>query len=156
MIIYNFIKYLILNIKYTNLLSKVYKEENLLNNLSQLFGSNFKKDWIGRVYTVINPNIFDGKFDNTTQIFEYNQNGLDNNIYIEQWIMNRFNIISQFIQTNNLFDLLTYKIEKIDDYDNYLLVLEPITLRDCIKYSKYFCILFIVLMIIGIITLCLI
>ena len=156
MIIYNFIKHLILNIKYTKLLSKVYKNEDLLKKLSQLFGSNFKKDWIGRVYTVINPNIMDGKFDNTTQIFEYNQNGLDNNVYVEKWIMNRFNVISQFIQTNNLFDLLNYKITKLDDYDNYLLVLEPITLRDCIKYTKYFTILFIILIIIGITILCLI
>lgn len=156
MIIYNFIKHLILNIKYTKLLSKVYKDEDLLKKLSQLFGSNFRKDWIGRVYTVINPNIMDGKFDNTTQIFEYNQNGLDNNVYVEKWIMNRFNIISQFIQTNNLFDLLNYKITKLDDYDNYLLVLEPITLRDCIKYTKYFTILFIILIIIGITILCLI
>lgn len=156
MIIYNFIKHLILNIKYTKLLSKVYKDEDLLKKLSQLFGSNFKKDWIGRVYTVINPNIMDGKFDNTTQIFEYNQNGLDNNVYVEKWIMNRFNVISQFIQTNNLFDLLNYKITKLDDYDNYLLVLEPITLRDCIKYTKYFTILFIILIIIGITILCLI
>lgn len=156
MIIYNFIKHLILNIKYTKLLSKVYKDEDLLKKLSQLFGSNFKKDWIGRVYTVINPNIMDGKFDNTTQIFEYNQNGLDNNVYVEKWIMNRFNVISQFIQTNNLFDLINYKITKLDDYDNYLLVLEPITLRDCIKYTKYFTILFIILIIIGITILCLI
>lgn len=156
MIIYNFIKHLILNIKYTKLLSKVYKDEDLLKKLSQLFGSNFKKDWAGRVYTVINPNIMDGKFDNTTQIFEYNQNGLDNNVYVEKWIMNRFNVISQFIQTNNLFDLLNYKITKLDDYDNYLLVLEPITLRDCIKYTKYFTILFIILIIIGITILCLI
>ena len=52
--------------------------------------------------------------------------------------MDRLNIASRFIQANNLFDLLTYKIEKIDEYDNYLFIIQPITWDDCKKYSKLF------------------
>ena len=36
-------------------------------------------DWVGRLYTVINPNITDDKLDLTTQFFEYDENGLNNN-----------------------------------------------------------------------------
>ena len=141
MIIYNFVKNLILHRKYTKVLNKVYKDENLLNNLSQLFGVQFKMDWIGRIYAIINPNIVNGEFDKTTQIYEYGENGLDNSIYVEQKIMEKLNVAAQFIQANNLFDLLTYRIERVDDYDNYLFVIQPITLEEALNSTKKFSIL---------------
>ena len=156
MIIYRFFKYLFLNIKYTKILNKIYYNENIIENLSKLFKSQFKKDWIGRLYTVINPNLMGDDFDINTIIYEYDENGLNNYAFIERCIMNKLNIAQSFIQTNNLFDLLTYKIEKLDEYDNYLFIIEPITLHDCLKYTKYFSILLTVLIIIGIICLILI
>lgn len=156
MIIYRFFKYLFLNIKYTKILSKVYDNENIIGNLSNLFKSQFKKDWIGRLYTVINPNLLGDDFDINTIIYEYDENGLNNNAFVERWIMGKLNIAQSFIQTNNLFDLLTYRIKKLDEYDNYLFIIEPITLHDCLKYAKYFSILLTVLIVIGIIYLILI
>lgn len=156
MIIYRFIKYLILNIKYTRLLRKVYVDERIPEKLSHLFKSNFKEDWVGRLYTVINPNLIGEDFDINTIIYEYGEEGLNNKAFVERWIMTRLNIAQSFIQTNNLFDLLTYDIKKLDEFDNYLFVIEPITLSDCLKYSKYFSILLILLVVIAIITLILI
>ena len=151
MIIYNFFKNLILNIKYTRILKKVYKDENLLEGLSQIFKSNFKIDWIGRVYAVLNPNIDEnGKYSPNSQIFEYGESGLNNEKMIEQWVMERMLVVSNSIRANNLFELLTYSIKRLDKYDNYLFILEPITLQDCLKWSKKFCILIGVLLIIGI------
>lgn len=141
MITYRFLKYLILNIKYYRILSKVYKEENLLHNLSALLKVEFRKDWIGRIYAVFNPNIQDGMYDPNRQIYEYDENGLTNRPYVEAYIMSQLNIAKQFIQANNLFDLLTYKIEKIDDNDNYLFIMQPIILDDCFKYTRYFSIM---------------
>lgn len=136
MILFNFIKYFIIHIKYTLILSKIIKEENLLENLSKLLGTTLKKDWIGRIYTVINPNITNGVYDQTTQVFEYGEGGLNNESYIERWIMQRLNIASEFIKINNLFDILTYNIKKLDNYDNYLFVLYPISLVNFKKYLK--------------------
>ena len=138
MVFYKFIKKLILNIKYTRLLTKIYKDENLLSKFSQLFGTEFRIDWVGRIYTVINPNIIQEQFDTNTQIFEYDENGFTNKPYIEKWIMTKFNIVKDFIMVNNLFDLLTYELKKIDEYDNYLFVIKPITFDDCIKWTKIF------------------
>ena len=138
MIIYNFFKNLFLNIKYTKLIKKVYKDENLLEGLSKIFGAEFKLDWIGRAYAILNPNIDEnGKYSPNTQIYEYGEGGLNNEKMIEQWVMERMIVVSNFIQTNNLFELLIYSIKKIDDYDNYLFILEPITLHDCFKWSKW-------------------
>ena len=151
MIIYNFFKNLFLNIKYTHLIRKAYKDERLLEGLSKIFNANFKTDWIGRVYAVLNPNLDEnGQYSPNTQIFEYGENGLSNEWMIEQWVIEKFAVVEKFIQTNNLFELLTYDIKKLDDYDNYLFILEPITLDDCLKWSKRFAILMGVLIIIGI------
>lgn len=149
MITYNFIKYLILNIKYTRILKRIYKDEQIPENLSKLFNTNFKIDWIGRMYTVINPNMIDGIYDTSSQIFEYNEYGLSNDAYVERFIMQKLNIASNYIKANNLFDLLTYEIKKLDEYDNYLFIIKPITLDDFVKNSKRFCILLISLFIAG-------
>lgn len=138
MIFYKFLLNLYLNIKYTSLLNKIYKDENLLYKFSQLFGVEFKKDWVGRIYTVINPNILNNELDVNTQIFEYGENGLTNKPYIEKYIMTKLNIIKDFIMANNLFDLLTYEIVELDKYDNYLIILKPITFDDCKKWTKIF------------------
>ena len=150
MIIIRFIRDLWLNRKYTKILKKVYNDEQLLIKFSQLFGTEFRIDWVGRIYTVINPNILQDKLDTNTQIFEYGENGLSNNVYIEHWIMTKLNIAQNFIMANNLFDLLTYEIKRLDDYDNYLFIIKPITFDDFIKSTKLFSIVYGILLVMGI------
>lgn len=150
MIFYKFLKHLILNIKYTKILKKIYKDENLLINFSKLFDVEFRMDWVGRVYAVFNPNILNNKYDTTTQIFEYTDSGLSNEIYVEKYIMTKLNLITDLIMTNNMFDLLTYEIKKLDEYDNYLFIMKPITFDDCKKWTKIFSIVYGCLIAIGI------
>ena len=115
---------------------KVYKEEDMLRGLSQMFQSEFKQDWIGRLYCVVNPFIRDGKYDPNTRIFNYTEDGANTDVFVEQYIMNILNSINLFIKTNNLFDLLTYEIRKIDDYGNYLFIIKPVPYDDFVKYLK--------------------
>jgi hypothetical protein len=136
-----------MNIKYCKILNNVYKNENLLENLSALFKVQFRKDWIGRVYAVFNPHIQDGIFNPNNQIFEYTEQGLVNDAYVEAYILNQLKIAKQFIRANNLFDLLTYRLKKLDDNDNYLFIMEPITWSDCKRYTKRFIIVYSILLI---------
>ena len=152
MIVYKFFKYLILHLRYRKILNQVYKDENILENLSELFGTEFRIDWLDRIYTVINPNIKNGEYDQTSQFFEYNEQGLINTEYIERYIMEKLNVAQMYIQASNLFDLLTYSIDRLDEHDNFLFVIKPITLDDCLKYSKRFAILLLVLIIAGILS----
>lgn len=154
MVFYKFIKNLVLNIKYTKLLRKIYKDENLLDKFSKLFGVEFRIDWVGRIYTVMNPNIINDKLDINTQIFEYGDNGLTNEPYIEKYIMTKFNLVKDFIMANNLFDLLTYEIKRIDEYDNYLFVIKPITFDECKKWTKIFVGVYSAIIIVGVTLLC--
>lgn len=141
MITYKFIKYLYTHIKYFQILNDVYKQEKLLENLTALFKVEFKKDWVGRIYAVFNPHVQDGIFNQNNQILEYTNEGLSNSSYVESYIMTQLNIAKQFIKANNLFDLLTYKLIKLDDNDNYLFIIQPITWEDCVSYTKKFIIM---------------
>lgn len=150
MVFYSFIKNLVLNIKYTLLLKKIYDNEQLLNKFSELFGTEFRMDWVGRIYAVFNPNVINDALDVNSQIFEYDEKGLTNKPYIEKWIMTKLILIKDFIMANNLFDLLTYEIKKIDEYDNYLFIIKPITFDECMKWTKIFAITCSVLAVIGV------
>lgn len=148
MIFYKFITNLLLHLKYSKAINKALKDEDMVNKLSKLFGTEFRVDWVGRLYAVLNPNIANDELDINTQIFEYGENGLTNTTYVERWIMLKFNLIKDFVITNNLFDLLTYRLERLDDYDNYLFIIEPITFEDCKKWTKIFGITYLALAVI--------
>lgn len=153
MVFYKFITNFLLNRKYTKIIKDVYKEDSVIEKFSQLFGTEFRMDWVGRLYCVINPNVIGDQLDINTQIFEYGENGLTNNAYIEKYIMTKLNAVRDLIIANNLFDLLTYRIEKLDEYDNYLFIIEPITFEDAKKWSKIFGITYGVLLVLGIFAL---
>ena len=153
MVFYKFITNFLLNRKYTKIIKDVYKEDSVIEKLSQLFGTEFRMDWVGRLYCVINPNVIGDQLDINTQIFEYGENGLTNNAYIEKYIMTKLNAVRDLIIANNLFDLLTYRIEKLDEYDNYLFIIEPKTYEDAKKWSKIFGITYGVLLVLCILAL---
>lgn len=152
MIIYNFIKFLILYIRYNRILNKAYASENILEGLSKMLGTSLKQDWIGRVYAVINPYITDGAYDPTKVVTELG-NDAPSDMVVEKFIMERLTAAQQYIRSSNLFDMLTYKIERIDDYENYLFTMYPIPFYDLVKWTKWFIGLISVLIAIGIILL---
>lgn len=140
MIIYNFIKYLILYIKYSKTVKGVFSKENLLKSFSLLFDSEFRIDWVGRIYTVLNPMVQkmeDPSLGSGVAIYEFTETGqLSNKMWVEKWVMDHLYAAQQFIQANNLFDLLTYDITRLDDNDNYLFVLEPLYFKEAKKWTK--------------------
>ena len=135
MIIYNFFKYLILSIQYNRILGKAIREENILHGLSIMLGAELSQDWIGRIYGVVNPYVKDGKFDPESIVTELGKD-VPSEMAIEKFIMERLLIAQQFIRANNLFDLLTYEIKKLDDYENYLFVMEPIPYAELFTWAK--------------------
>lgn len=116
-------------------MAKAYKEDELISKLSYVFGVQFRIDRAGRLYAVINPAIRDGKYD-PSQALEYTESGYDNTEHAKKWIMERLILIDNFIKANNLFDLLTYDIRAIDQNQNYLLVLSPITWEPVVDAAR--------------------
>lgn len=154
MIIYNFIKYLVLYVKYAKTIKRVFEKERLFKSFSMLFNSEFRIDWVGRIYTVLNPmvqEVEDPTIGSGVAIYEFTETGgLSSRMWIEKWVMDRLYAAQQFIQANNLFDLLTYDITRLDDNENYLFVLKPFYFNDLKKWTKRLLILLAVLLVISI------
>jgi hypothetical protein len=126
-----FIKDIIEHIRILKIIKAVIKEENLLENLSNLFSKgnykvNFKRDWIGRIYAVINPVVSDPQ----SRIFEYDTNGTNINSFVNKWVLEHMIAASNFVKNNGLFDILTYEIKQLDDDYNFLFILTPISWND--------------------------
>lgn len=125
-------KSIYLHWKYNRILKKVYKECNIPGSMSQLLGVPVRVDWVNRLYMILNPLVLNNK----EQIYEWTESGLNNDEFVKQWLLERLVVMDKFIKVNNLFDLLSLKMEKIDDYGNYLIILEPITWYDFKKSVK--------------------
>lgn len=139
-------------IKMKRYLDKIYKEENLIENLSRLFGANFRKDWFGRLYAVLNPYVFNGKYVPNQDIIEYTEQGISRRAYIENWVAERMVAASQFIINNQMFDLVVPEIKPINKYVdyyqdldqaakyladmNFLFVLKPSLFNDMVRGLK--------------------
>lgn len=135
MFLYKFFRNLFRHLKYQRIIKEAYEREELIAKVSTLLGVQFKLDWVNRLYAVINPNIKDGKY-NPDQIYEFDTDGnVYNTEWITKWIMERLSILQNFIQTENLFDVLEYKIKDLENL-NYLVVFQPITLTPLFKSIK--------------------
>lgn len=119
------------------LIRKIDSAENLRRNLSELYGSDFKEDWAGRWYTVLNPLVRNMQTTDGVP-FEYTEDGVTNRAYIERWCMDRMFAASQFIKNKELLDIMTYSIDRLDDSENYLFVLKPVLFDSLIKTAKRF------------------
>ncbi len=113
------------SISHYRLLGKIIDKENLIYNLSVLFGAQFKYDWLNRPYVVLNPNVKDGQF-NTDRVLEIDGNDAE---YIKRWVIEKLLSANSFIIDNNLFDIVSYKVNRLDEF-NYLFYLYPIQYTD--------------------------
>lgn len=132
-----FIKSLIDHIKIHKIIKDVVKNENILANLSNVFSTdslkvNFKMDWVGRIYAVLNP----VAADPSGRIFEYDTNGTNLKSFVHKWIMNRMIAVDTLVKNHELFDIVTYNVEQLDDDYNFLVTFTPITWEDLKKDLK--------------------
>lgn len=128
-------------------LRKACAEERLLEKLSQSFGHRFRIDRIGRIYTIINPLVHNLDTGGNAIIYDGN-----NEPMVSEYLLKNMMLLKTFIGENQFFDILTYDIKKLDDDQNYLVILKPIFLDDTIKYFKGFLYIILVLLIGGILT----
>lgn len=137
--IIKFLIQLIETLHLQRMLNRIYQSEKVILRLSELFGAQVEKDWWGRLFVVINPAIKDGKLNDDVIYNESDSpdGGWTDEEYVRAWLFSRMNIITEFIKTENLFDALTYRLKKLDDWGNYLLILQPITFSDTIRKARY-------------------
>ena len=132
-----FIRSLIDHIKIKRIINTIVKEENLLENLSALFSTenytvNFKQDWVGRIYAVINPIVQSPQ----NRIFEYDTMGMNLKSFINKWVIEHMIAADNFVKNHQLFDILVYDLKPLDTDYNFLITLTPITWNDLHKSLK--------------------
>lgn len=111
------------------------------------------KDWIGRLYGIINPNIdINGNFNINNMILEIDGNNTNNNEQVKNWAYKQLTLIGQLFKIENLYNYidLTFKHVGPKEADNYLLIFDIVSRKNMIHTLRN---TFIQLSIYGILTL---
>lgn len=138
-------------------LLKDYKNENLIERFSQIFDVKFKADRAARLYAVMNPLLMNMRANNTSQIFEYTNDGMNDYTYVKQYVLTRLMAVEKMFAAQNLLDILTFDIKAIDvdnkPSGNYLITFTPYNFDDYLKAKKKSFILLGIVLVLGIIGL---
>lgn len=124
--------------------------------LKEYLNINIKKDWIGRLYGVVNPNINeDGKFDITRTIIELDEENTNNNEYVKHWTYKQLNLIGQVFKIENLYHFIDLEFKHVgpEGADNYLLIFDVVSRKEFVKNLKRMLIHGLIYVIIAIIVL---
>lgn len=150
--LFNMIYCLYLYIRDYNYIKDTLYSENLKIVLKKYLKINIKKDWIGRLYGVINPDIdINGNFDINSVIIQFDDEHTNNLDYVKSWIHKQLNLISHLFKIEKLYDYISLDIKHVgpENFDNYLLVFDILNRRYFTKSLKKFLIqLFVYLVII--------
>lgn len=114
---------------------KSYIKEILYSNefkviLKQYLNLETKKDWIGRLYGVINPVINENGFlDITNTIIEIDGENTNSNVYVQTWVYKQLELIKELFKLNSLYDYIDVEISKVGpiNADNYLVVFDIVS-----------------------------
>lgn len=110
----------------------LYSKE-FLTVLKQYLRISVKKDWIGRLYGVINPYIdIDGKIDFNNTIIEIDGDNTNSNEYVKNWVYRQFNLIDNLFKINKLYDYINVDIKHVGplNADNYLIVIDIVSRKE--------------------------
>ena len=110
----------------------LYSKE-FLTVLKQYLRISVKKDWIGRLYGVINPYIdIDGKIDFNNTIIEIDGDNTNSNEYVKNWVYRQFNLIDNLFKINKLYDYINVEIKHVGplNADNYLIVIDIVSRKE--------------------------
>ena len=110
----------------------LYSKE-FLTVLKQYLRISVKKDWIGRLYGVINPYIdIDGKIDFNNTIIEIDGDNTNSNEYVKTWVYRQFNLIDNLFKINKLYDYINVDIKHVGplNADNYLIVIDTVSRKE--------------------------
>lgn len=145
-------------IKDYNLVEETFHSKEFMFVLRKYLNVPFKKDWIGRLYAVINPNInIDGNLDFNNAIIEIDGDNSNNNDQVRNWIFRQMHMIGDLFKLNNMYDYISVDIKHVGpkDADNYLVVFDITSRQDMSAAFKAFMkhfFVYAILTLIGIVT----
>lgn len=150
--LYNYISSYIEYRKAKNLVSETIYGKPFAIVLKKYLHMDVRKDWLGRLYGVINPNINrDGQFDISNTIIELDDDNTNSNEYVKSWIFKQLELIKTLFHIEKLYDYLSIDIKHVGpiNLDNYLVVFDIFTRKLYARAAKSFWIQLFVYGIIG-------
>ena len=109
--------------------------------LEKYLNLKVKKDWIGRIYGVINPNLdINGNVNFANTIIEIDDNNTNSNEYVKNWIYKQMNMVKYVfkLDESGFFDYIGCNIEHVGpkEYDNYLVVFYIVSQKAMLQNLK--------------------
>lgn len=109
--------------------------------LEKYLNLKVKKDWIGRIYGVINPNLdINGNVNFANTIIEIDGNNTNSNEYVKNWIYKQMNMVKYVfkLDESGFFDYIGCDIEHVGpkEHDNYLVVFYIVSQKALLQNVK--------------------
>lgn len=109
--------------------------------LEKYLNLKVKKDWIGRIYGVINPNLdINGNVNFANTIIEIDDNNTNSNEYVKNWIYKQMNMVKYVfkLDESGFFDYIGCDIEHVGpkEHDNYLVVFYIVSQKAMLQNFK--------------------
>ena len=109
--------------------------------LEKYLNLKVKKDWIGRIYGVINPNLdINGNVNFANTIIEIDDNNTNSNEYVKNWIYKQMNMVKYVfkLDESGFFDYIGCDIEHVGpkEHDNYLVVFYIVSQKAMLQNLK--------------------
>ena len=147
-------------IKDVSVISDVFYGNDFKTVLKNYVNLDIKKDWIGRLYGIINPNIdINGNFDLSNTIMEIDGDNTNNNEYVKHWTYKQLTLIGNLFKIDKLWNYIDLTFTHVGPIngDNFLLVFDILSRKEFAKSFKrvllqsltYIVIAIVILLIIG-------
>ena len=138
-----FTKYVSDSIQYRkdyNLIQETFYSAAFKKVLDNYLKTDIKKDWIGRLYGVVNPNISNGKYDFNNVIIEIDGDNTNNNEYVRHWVYKQMQLIAQLFKIEKLYDYIDISFEHVgpQNMDNYLIIFDIVSRKEKVESRKSF------------------
>ena len=124
---YDFVKSYIEYRKTRNAIKDVFYGDDFTMVIKRYLNVDLDKDWLGRLYGVINPNVdIKGNLNVNNVIIEIDGNNTNTDEYVKTWIYKQLSMMGQLFNMRNLYTNINMEIEHVGpiDQDNYLIVFD--------------------------------
>lgn len=125
--IYNFIVSIVYYAKDYSLISDTLYSREFKKVIMKYLKCELDKDWLGRLYGIINPNIdINGNLDVTSLIVELDDANTNNEEQVKGWIYKQMMLISELFKIEKLYSYITLDLKHVGpvNHDNYLIVFD--------------------------------
>lgn len=109
--------------------------------MKEYLNIELEKDWIGRLYGVVNPSIDkNGHFNISNMIIEIDGNNTNSNEYVKVWTYKQLQLVAQLFKIEKLYDFINVEFKHVgpDGFDNYLLIFDIVSRQVFVDSAKTF------------------